>query len=150
MTKDLKLCVSALIPRDGRYLFVKNKKDGLYGLPMGKVEYEETPVQAIRREGWEETGSRLKVLGLIRIYQFNSSHQNWITNFVYLGKNLSEPTIIRPKEIDKIEWLSLGQLLKLRKKKLLRADYAQLAPIYDFIRRGTTSLATNDLVRRLS
>ena len=136
----LRLTVSAVIPRyedrklkDNQYLFVENVESGLWSLPSGKIEYRETPKSALQRECIEEIGVIIEIKGLIGIYQFISLHRNWVTDFAYLGRLLSEPKIIRPGEIAQIKWFNLEKIYDLRKERMLRSGKAQTTPIEDLI-----------------
>ena len=48
--------VAALIHDASGRLLLQQRGDGLWGLPGGELEPDETPADAIRREIWEEMG----------------------------------------------------------------------------------------------
>lgn len=57
--------VKAVIEYDGLYLILKKQKPskdhfGYYEFPGGGMEYDESPVQAVRREVLEETGLEIE------------------------------------------------------------------------------------------
>ena len=56
MNEIIKRAAVALIKRDSNILCVWNKRYNSWGLPGGKVEFGETPEQAVLRELQEETG----------------------------------------------------------------------------------------------
>ena len=147
MANELRLTVSAVIERDEHYLFVRNRKSGLWSLPSGKLEYKETPTQALIRECRQEIGAYVDVIGLIGIYQFNSMHDNWITDFAHQCRLRGEPRIVRPKEIDKIEWLTLEDIYELKRKRELRSGRVQIDPIEDFLKKGRPELPS-DLIKK--
>ena len=50
--------VATIVERDGRYLLVKEQRDGkiVYNQPAGHIEHGESVIQAAVRETFEETG----------------------------------------------------------------------------------------------
>jgi ADP-ribose pyrophosphatase YjhB (NUDIX family) len=61
------LAVSAAIFRDGKVLLVRRARSpakGFYSLPGGRVEFGESLHQALSREVDEETGLRIRIIGL--------------------------------------------------------------------------------------
>ena len=60
----MKLNILMLIIEDNQVLLLKRKNtnymDGFYGLPAGKVEANETPLQALIRESYEELDIQVK------------------------------------------------------------------------------------------
>jgi 8-oxo-dGTP diphosphatase len=70
-------CAAALVfSREGGILLVRRGVEpglGLWGLPSGFIEIEETPEQACLRELEEETGLRGEIAGLLGVYAQESS-----------------------------------------------------------------------------
>ncbi|MDP5170464.1 MAG: NUDIX domain-containing protein [Bacteroidia bacterium] len=60
------IVVRGLIYQDGKYLLMRRPKfkGGGYGLPGGHVEKNETPVEALLRECYEELGIKLNAQSL--------------------------------------------------------------------------------------
>lgn len=71
------ITADALIERDGSYLMIKEGKEhcrGLWSIPGGGVEHGENPVEAVKREVWEETGLEVEeVNGLLGVVDGESS-----------------------------------------------------------------------------
>ena len=63
--------VSVIIEKDGKILFVEEKRDGhiFYNEPVGTIEPREPITKAAIREVEEETGYIVKLTGLVGIYQ---------------------------------------------------------------------------------
>jgi 8-oxo-dGTP diphosphatase len=60
-----------VVERDGGVVLVKRKyepKVGLWSLPAGFMEYDETPEECAVRETLEETGMTVSLVGLIGVY----------------------------------------------------------------------------------
>jgi len=54
--------------RDGRILLVKEVSDGLWTLPGGWADVNQSPSQCVVREVWEESGFEVKALKLAAVY----------------------------------------------------------------------------------
>ena len=81
-----RLVVGAIVAQEGRVLLLKRRSDdfmsGIYELPSGKVEGEETLVQAVRREVVEETGLEVEdVKGLVDSFDYQSSKNELTRQF---------------------------------------------------------------------
>lgn len=81
-----RLVVGAIVAQEGRVLLLKRRSDdfmgGIYELPSGKVEAEETLVQALRREVVEETGLEVEdVKGLVDSFDYQSSRNELTRQF---------------------------------------------------------------------
>lgn len=61
--------VAAIVPnQDGHILFQKRTEDGLWSLPAGSIEPDETPAQSIVREVKEETGLIVAVQRVLGVF----------------------------------------------------------------------------------
>ncbi len=63
---EIVMAAVALIERDGRVLMLRRRQDdrsypGMWCLPGGRVDPGESPVEAVEREVFEETGLRVRV-----------------------------------------------------------------------------------------
>lgn len=54
--------------RDGRILLVRERSDGLWSLPGGWADVNESPAEAVEREIWEESGYRAKATKLLALW----------------------------------------------------------------------------------
>ncbi len=82
--------VSVIIEKNGKILFVKEKRHGRidYNEPAGAVEPHEAITKAAIREVGEETGYVVKLTGLFGIYQIVHKKKGKIDaiRFVFTGK----------------------------------------------------------------
>lgn len=66
----------ALIEKDGKYLMIQEGKEhvkGSWNIPGGGVEHGENPIEAVKREVYEETGLKVtEVEGLIGVMNSRS------------------------------------------------------------------------------
>ena len=81
-------------------------------LPGGKVDFGETPAEAVAREIWEETGRKVKVVKLLPYVQTVYWDYEWGKQqtlcFCYLRELIEDG---KPQEkdhhIEKIEWIPI-------------------------------------------
>lgn len=75
-------------PGDGKVLLVRETMDGLWTLPGGWVEVNDSPSGAIRKEVEQESGFRVRVVKLAALYDRNahghtpSLHHSWKAFFL--------------------------------------------------------------------
>ena len=61
-------CAGAVIVKDGRILLQNRSDNGLWGLPGGLMEPDETYEQAAKREVFEETGLEVEFTAFLGIF----------------------------------------------------------------------------------
>lgn len=116
---------SVIVEQDGRYLTVELPR-GRTVFPGGFMTWKEQPSQAAEREGYEETGLRLRALDLIGVYANASKHMTQMSNigFVYsaevIGGKLHKTIEGRPC------WLSESELRQ-------RMDTGNLSVLNDYL-----------------
>lgn len=99
---------------DGRILVVWNRRYGGFTLPGGKVEDEETPAQAMRRELREETG--MYALAWELLYSGMTTVENAPEDrgrIVYVFRVTESGGIAEETEIGcPVSWFTRGEFLK--------------------------------------
>jgi len=63
-----KVDVRAAVFRDGEILLVREAADGLWALPGGWSDVNDSPREAVEREVWEESGFHVKATKLAAVY----------------------------------------------------------------------------------
>lgn len=63
-----KVDVRAAIFRDGRVLLVQESTDGLWTMPGGWADVNDSPTEAVEREAIEESGFRVKAVKLAAVF----------------------------------------------------------------------------------
>lgn len=75
-----RLAAKALIEKGGKYLVVTGRltvsRNLYHDLPGGKIEFGETPEEALLREAKEELGAVVSVQKFLGYYQFFTEDQN--------------------------------------------------------------------------
>ena len=110
--------VAAVIEREGRFLFVREKVEGRLVLnqPAGHLDPGESLVDACRREVLEETAHRFQPTGLVGIYRWHYAPKDvTFLRFCFRG-DLEGADASRglDKEIVSLEWLTPEELKKRR------------------------------------
>ncbi|MEO7034292.1 MAG: NUDIX hydrolase [Polyangiaceae bacterium] len=75
-----KVDVRAVVPREGKLLFMREAQDGLWSLPGGWADIGESPSQIAEREVLEETGFEVKAMKLLAVYdkaRHEHPHEFW-------------------------------------------------------------------------
>lgn len=108
--------VDALVIRDGQILLTKRadhlRAGGLWAIPGGFVERDETTLEAVMREVLEETGYTCEVKQLITVLDSpqrrGDDRQN--VSFVFEVSPIKEVGTSDPAEVSAVQWFSLEQL----------------------------------------
>jgi 8-oxo-dGTP pyrophosphatase MutT (NUDIX family) len=104
--------VRVMILYQNQILLVRHWYNGMYVMPGGGVNKNETVEAAALREVWEETGIRLdKIDYLLGIYSNNKGGKN-DTVFCYVYELPERPTLINKFnfEIADVQWFTINQL----------------------------------------
>lgn len=104
--------VSTLIERNGKILFVREKKPqayGKYNLPGGHLELGEEIIAGAKREVMEEVGFAVEPAGFLGV--FEGASDNHYINFVFYARAQAGDTP-RPQadEILDCHWLSAAAI----------------------------------------
>ena len=112
--------VAFLLVKKGRFLIEKRQKTkkfdpGIWTIPAGKIEQNEEPEKAVKREAREELGIKIKqprfLCSLASHYPSHSMILHYFVDSKWTGK-------IRNLEAEKTQWIPLFETKKLK----LRTD----------------------------
>lgn len=106
--------VGSVIQKDSLVLLLKRRKNdfmgGIYELPSGKVEDEESLDIALYREVEEETGLRVReIKRYLGHFDYESKSGKKTRQFNF-GVTVEEPIEIRLQEHDNYAWVNKNQL----------------------------------------
>lgn len=120
--KQITVIVGCLI-KDGKVLLSQRREEECKGahlkweLPGGKVNFDETPEQAIRREFLEETGVAVRVGSLLPFVFTNNWHYDWGVQhtlvFGFLCRFVKKIGETGDHHIIQTRWIPLNQVAKL-------------------------------------
>lgn len=118
MTPNYPACY-VLIRKGKKLLFVLRENtgymDGMYSLPAGRVEQNESFVLGAAREAREEVGLYIDPQKLMHVHTLHrfaekSDKQQWVDVFFEVTEWTGEPTNAEPEKHVRIEWLSVDNL----------------------------------------
>jgi 8-oxo-dGTP pyrophosphatase MutT (NUDIX family) len=97
---------------------LRGVNDGIWGLPGGRIEWGEKPVEAARREIYEELTIDLEELHDVGSWSYKG-YQHKIFGSVFAG----EVGRIDYNEILEIDWFTLDDIRKLANRNSLHAGF---------------------------
>lgn len=103
--------IRGLLHQEGLFLAISRKDDSTkFGIPGGKVELNESEIEAVQRETLEE-------IGLIGYYnEFQTIHSGkcvgyWVSTYLWVGDDISLETLIA-EEGTELKWFTVEELCK--------------------------------------
>jgi 8-oxo-dGTP diphosphatase len=133
MTKTQRPVVTAFIHHKGRVLLAKRHEKcklfpGQYELPGGKVDFGETPEQALEREIMEELAVRVKTGRPFYCFSYESPDgQTHYVETVFIVGLLDPPEKVKMIEHTDLKWASQNEV-----QGLDMSDQAQKAALLGF------------------
>ena len=122
--KQCKPAIKAVIIKDEKFLILHQQHTADYstwGLPGGKVEYQEHPHDTLKREVKEETNLEIEIIKPLGMYTFTMTRQpnHYIVITVFLCRPLTDviDTICNNVTDEKIidcKWVSKKEFLKIK------------------------------------
>lgn len=91
-------------------------QDGMYSLPAGHLDGDETLATAMAREAWEEIGIKLDSndLSIVHVQHRRSSEQDLsnerIDFYFTYEDNSAEPSNMEPLKCSELRWVNLDQI----------------------------------------
>lgn len=112
--------VKALLLHDGKYLLLKEtlRKGDIWDLPGGKIEYGESPEEALHREVREELDLSIKIHRSVGVwYFFSQEHKHQVICHTFLCEPIGAVLIDTTKNpadehFDELRWASKDELLQ--------------------------------------
>ncbi|MCQ4329309.1 NUDIX hydrolase [Stutzerimonas stutzeri] len=130
----LKIATACLLDETGRILIVRKRGTRMFMLPGGKIEAEETPLQALRRELREELNlgidaSQLRSLGHFQARAANEP-DHWVQADVFFAHLKGK--VRAQAEIEVLDWFEVQaqhqeHLAPLLREQVLPALIQRLA-----------------------
>ena len=108
-------CAGALIVKDNRVLLVRRAVEpakDLWDLPGGFLEPDELPIDGMLREAKEETGLKVRVIGLLGMYmdRYQFKAENFFTlNHYYVVEPVGG-TLRAADDVNAFEWFDIDHL----------------------------------------
>lgn len=106
--------VAAIIEQDGRFLLVEEETDrgNRFNQPAGHLEDNESILEAVIRETWEETAYQFQPTALLGIYHWKHAHnQTTYLRFAYIGHvTKHEPELKLDDGIIRTVWMTIEEM----------------------------------------
>ena len=107
--KEAKQASVAVFERDGLYLTVSRRdRDDQWGLPGGKVDANETSVEAICREVDEEVGVMSSMMWWVPI-AVTADPPFWVTAYLWVEEPIRDDELVAEEGL-LIKWMTRDQL----------------------------------------
>jgi len=109
------IVVGAVI-ENGRYLLVQEGKEkcrGKWNIPAGHLKYNESLLDAVKREVFEETGCDIIPTGILQIGNIVSQSDNFIS-VVFSTKLINSNIVFDNKEILNAKWFTFEEILNMK------------------------------------
>jgi 8-oxo-dGTP diphosphatase len=114
--RNSKPCAGALVMRNGRVLLARRAIEPFkdyWDIPGGFLHEDEHPEDAVRREILEETGLRVRLVGLLGIYmdRYGSGDAaDWTLNIYYLAEPLDDEDPRAADDASELAWFAPDEL----------------------------------------
>ncbi|AXM94543.1 NUDIX hydrolase [Pseudomonas plecoglossicida] len=111
--KGIKLRATIIYRKDGEVLFVR-KRNAKWNLPGGRVERDETPLEAAMREMAEETGLAFDELRYLTMYR-----EDKVIHYLFEARKADDKP--RPRnEIEACRWIKARDVSKRRVRRPIK------------------------------
>jgi len=124
--------VRTLIIEEGKILFVQEKESGLWSLPGGWCDVDQTPVSNAIKEAWEESGYTIactRLLGLFDRRNYVKRSLYDVYCFYFLG-NVVGGQPMPNHETTAVEWFAIDELPPLSRKN----SFEEITKAYEVYR----------------
>lgn len=108
------------VKKDDKILMVQENKEGIKGkwdMPAGKLEDNESIIEAAIRETKEETNIDIDIKGIIAI-QENVSSIGQLLILYFLGEYIDGEIKFDNKEISNVQWMTEEEIRNFDKKQI--------------------------------
>ncbi|MAF13971.1 MAG: hypothetical protein CMI53_03695 [Parcubacteria group bacterium] len=126
--------VGCIIEKNNKFLLVQEAghSRGLWNQPAGWLDNFENIAQGAQREAEEETGLKIKLTGLLGVYNLvKPKRKHHAVKFIFAAKPLTAKIKLDPDEILDAKWFTLEEVKALKRKRVLR-DYDIINEIKDY------------------
>jgi len=149
------VAVGCIIKKENKYLLVQEAvaERGKWNQPAGWLDFGEKLIDGAKREAEEETGLKIKIIGLLGAYSLiKTENKNiktpvglrHVVKFIFAAKPLTDQIKFDPEELLAAQWFTLKEIKKLG--NLLR-DHDIIQEIKDYESKKIYSL---DVVNKFS
>ncbi len=116
----MKIIAGCIIKRDNKILMVKEAKKSCYGkwnYPVGHLEEFEKIMDGAIRETFEETGCKVKLIGVLPISNIDLEKETHIL-IRFMAEIVEEHIEFDKEEILDVKWIPIEDIKKMKKEEL--------------------------------
>ena len=116
----MKIIVGGIIEKNGKYLLVQEAKAKCYkkwNVPAGHLDYNESLIDAAKREIKEETGCNVKITGISYIGN-KVTEDNLIIIILFTTELIEENITYNTNEILDVNWFDYDEIINNMEDKL--------------------------------
>lgn len=141
----------AIIEKDGKILLVKETKDsakGKWSHPAGWIDVGENPVDAGKREVFEETGYEFKPESILGIYSLVKEETNGTHHpikIIFIGSISKEKTRELEEDISETKWFLPEEIYNMGPGILRDLDIKQMVKDYFSGKKYSLDLITHTI-----
>lgn len=128
----MKVIAGCIIRKNNKILMVKEAKKSCYGqwnYPAGHLEEFEKITDGAIRETFEETGCKVKLIGVLPIASIDLEKESHIL-IRFLAEIIEEKISFNEEEILDVKWIDIEDIKKMKKEELRGYDIG-IKTIYD-------------------
>lgn len=113
--RDLKVAVGALITNGSDHVLLVRRavrpEKGKWALPAGYMEYEEEPIQALKREVAEETGLDVDPLRVLDVFPLHNPYARGVVIVYEARVRGPVPDVVNPEDdVDEARWFAREEI----------------------------------------
>jgi 8-oxo-dGTP diphosphatase len=134
---------SNLIEKEGTFLVVKETKQvarNNYNFPSGTLEDNEKLLDCAIREAEEETGFKVKLEGIVGIFQIPASEMGNNIVIIVFKSEIVTGELTHSKEHPEVEFVTLDRIKELHEQGVLRHNSYMMHAIDNFLKGRVLSL----------
>lgn len=129
-----KIDVRAAVFQENRILMVREREEGLWSLPGGWADVNESPSEAITREVFEESGYEVKAMKLAAVWDRNRHPHPPIFHHLYKAFFICQLENGTPRTSHEIDEIGFFELNRLPPLSIYRVTLQQIERMFDHMR----------------
>jgi len=128
---EIKVAFKAIIKKDDKILVIKRSSNEevyseLWDIPGGRMNFGETPAEALKREAKEETGLDIELNRPFRIWTFMANPEKQVIGITCIADYVSGEVILSAEHTE-FRWIDASEFQALAADKHLKEEISLYA-----------------------